>query len=369
MEVLATLVHHGFCQYEGGCPHDPPPRMFAYRSTQRVVRFDCATDSKGSYPCAIEHEGVLYVLQKNDEMPVYTEAYVARNPAIEVEQTVEHYWPGTAPGEPGHDANEEGSRQCAIERAKKRGEWAIARDLKYKLERSALYGKSIESTAMLGDVDRYSGLHTQECFDYARRTAKESGVAHCIVQCADARSARLATNARKVPLGGTGDIDKARQYAVDELSACGVSSKRALEVLNAFEGAAVSELASLETCTSTKETQESISTWAMNTFGAAQSNVRVAARANEEMAELLRVLASGDASRKAPEEVADVLIVLYCLATRLGVDVHAEVDRKMEINRARKWKLDGTGHGYHDREYGEGDHCALSNRDVKDFDK
>ena len=42
------------------------------------------------------------------------------------------------------------------------------------------------------DVDRYHGLHTQECFDYAIKTMKDSGRAYCIVQCADARTARIA---------------------------------------------------------------------------------------------------------------------------------------------------------------------------------
>ena len=95
------------------------------------------------------------------------------------------------------------------------------------------------------------------------------------------------------------------------------------------------------------ETQASISLWAEETFGPAGSNVRVAARANEEMAELLRALAVDDADPKAGEEVADIVIVLYRLAARLGVDLHAEIDRKMVKNRSREWKLDGTGHGYH----------------------
>jgi NTP pyrophosphatase (non-canonical NTP hydrolase) len=103
------------------------------------------------------------------------------------------------------------------------------------------------------------------------------------------------------------------------------------------------------------ETQESVSKWANETFGPAGSNARVAARANEEMAELLRALTADDSSPKAIAEVADVVIVLYRLATRLGGDLHAEVDRKMAINRAREWKLDATGHGYHVR-----DKAALS---------
>lgn len=97
------------------------------------------------------------------------------------------------------------------------------------------------------------------------------------------------------------------------------------------------------------ETQATISTWADDTFGPSGSNARGAARANEEMAELLGILTVDDASPKAAAEIADVLIVLYRLATRLGVDLHAEVDRKMAVNRAREWKRDGSGHGYHVR--------------------
>ncbi len=93
------------------------------------------------------------------------------------------------------------------------------------------------------------------------------------------------------------------------------------------------------------ETQRTISSWAENTFGPSNGNVRVAIRANEEMSELLRAVAMQDT--KAAEEIADVFIVLYRLASRLGVDVHAEIDKKMEINRGREWRLDGSGHGYH----------------------
>jgi NTP pyrophosphatase (non-canonical NTP hydrolase) len=98
------------------------------------------------------------------------------------------------------------------------------------------------------------------------------------------------------------------------------------------------------------EDQATIAQWANDTFGPAGSNARVAARANEEMAELLRALTADDNSPKAAEEVADVFIVLYRLAWRLGVDIHEVIDRKMQTNRAREWKLDATGHGYHVRE-------------------
>lgn len=97
------------------------------------------------------------------------------------------------------------------------------------------------------------------------------------------------------------------------------------------------------------ETQTTISQWADETFGAAGSNARVAARANEEMAELMRALTVDDNHPKAVEEIADIVIVLSRLATRLGVDLQSEVERKMAINREREWKLDNTGHGYHVR--------------------
>lgn len=98
------------------------------------------------------------------------------------------------------------------------------------------------------------------------------------------------------------------------------------------------------------ENQRTISNWANETFGPAGSNARVAARANEELAELLRALTADDDHPKAAEEVADTVIILYRLATRLGIDLHDEIDRKMAVNRAREWKLDNTGHGYHVRD-------------------
>ena len=96
-----------------------------------------------------------------------------------------------------------------------------------------------------------------------------------------------------------------------------------------------------------RETQASMSVWAEQTFGPASSNLRVAARANEEMAELLKALATDDSHPKAGEEVADIVIILQRLATRLGVTISEAVDSKMALNRSRAWNLDGTGHGYH----------------------
>ena len=86
------------------------------------------------------------------------------------------------------------------------------------------------------------------------------------------------------------------------------------------------------------ETQFSISQWAESVFGSSGSNASVAARANEEMAELLRALTIDDGDvAKAAEEMADVVIVLYRLAERMGVHLMHEIDIKMEFNRTRVW--------------------------------
>jgi len=95
-----------------------------------------------------------------------------------------------------------------------------------------------------------------------------------------------------------------------------------------------------------EETQETINDWITQTFGEAGSNFSVAARANEEMAELLMSLAVDDNHPKAVEECADIVIILYRLAQRHGKDLMAEVNRKMQINRLRQWKT-ANGHGYH----------------------
>lgn len=159
------------------------------------------------------------------------------------------------------------------------------------------------------------------------------------------------------------------------------------------------------------ETQETISAWAEETFGPAGSDLRVVARANEEMAEVIRALSFGGQTEKAIEECADTAIVLMRLADRMKVRVvfpnedaawdattyaiwasaalnrlldelhktggrdpvspwaqdsfsqavenlgkcvdalngviEDAINRKMAINRAREWRLDGSGHGYH----------------------
>jgi hypothetical protein len=110
------------------------------------------------------------------------------------------------------------------------------------------------------------------------------------------------------------------------------------------------------------ETQRTISDWAEATFGPVGSNASVAARANREMSELIQALARDDNHPKAGEEVADIVICLMRLTDRLGCDLAAEIDRKMQINRARQWKLDGDGHGSHiDNPIAPADHGVCKN--------
>ena len=118
------------------------------------------------------------------------------------------------------------------------------------------------------------------------------------------------------------------------------------------------------------ETQQTIEDWGRQ-FGNPTSQ-RCARRSLEEMVELCvetgltsaqiihevqTALKAAVLKRKtlenAPEEAADVFITL-CQLTRalsreLGwpIFLQAEVVRKMQINRARVWALDGEGSGQH----------------------
>lgn len=96
-----------------------------------------------------------------------------------------------------------------------------------------------------------------------------------------------------------------------------------------------------------QENQSTIYAWARSTFGEPRSNLQIAARALKEMGELIEKLALNDNDPAAAEEVADVVIVLSQIPERLGVDLDLEVDRKMSINRERRWKTNGDGTGQH----------------------
>jgi len=95
------------------------------------------------------------------------------------------------------------------------------------------------------------------------------------------------------------------------------------------------------------ETQQSIVEWQHQTFGPPLSTRQIAARALDELLELVESVALDEMSPEAPAEAADVVIVLMGLFARLGTTWWAEVDRKMGINRTRTWVRCGNGHGHH----------------------
>lgn len=95
-----------------------------------------------------------------------------------------------------------------------------------------------------------------------------------------------------------------------------------------------------------EEIQHAIAAWADETFGEPTTMTATATRANKEMAELLVAVEAGQ-GQSAVEEVADIVIVLCRLMDHLCGDIWTEVEKKMKVNRARDWKLDGRGQGYH----------------------
>jgi NTP pyrophosphatase (non-canonical NTP hydrolase) len=98
---------------------------------------------------------------------------------------------------------------------------------------------------------------------------------------------------------------------------------------------------------STDETTATITQWVNNAFGVTDNPFRRATRANEEMAELLTAIASGEEPEKIGEEAADVAILMHLICGRLGLDLTEQVTKKMAKNRARQWRVDATGCGYH----------------------
>lgn len=89
------------------------------------------------------------------------------------------------------------------------------------------------------------------------------------------------------------------------------------------------------------ETQASINRWQTEQFPTARS-AGVVNHVREEFTEFLN--ASDEA---AAEEAADIVILLYCWAMLNGVDLHAEIDRKMAENRTRTWAIQADGTGRH----------------------
>lgn len=119
------------------------------------------------------------------------------------------------------------------------------------------------------------------------------------------------------------------------------------------------------------ETQQSIAKWARETFpGGDDLSPAHALRMLDEAIELCLVIGCtfnemsahvSDAFNQSvigpntsipnpayvAAELADVAICLDVMAERRGIGLRVEVDRKMAINRARRWQSNGDGTGRH----------------------
>ena len=102
------------------------------------------------------------------------------------------------------------------------------------------------------------------------------------------------------------------------------------------------------------ETQRTISDWATNTFGYPKSIKIVVDRMIKEVNELEELSNINYTNElmldDMVDECADIYIVLCQVMNTIGYDLHSCVDHKMEINRARKWKLNEDGTGQHIKE-------------------
>ncbi len=94
------------------------------------------------------------------------------------------------------------------------------------------------------------------------------------------------------------------------------------------------------------ETFDSINRWQRETFPGATVD-GVLKHIGEEWEEFQ--LAATDEGRA--EEAVDLIILLSCYLNKVGDGTGAQghVDRKMDINRARIWNIQGDGTGRHVR--------------------
>lgn len=83
-------------------------------------------------------------------------------------------------------------------------------------------------------------------------------------------------------------------------------------------------------------------------FGNLGGPALIAARMNQEVAELIEELVNSEEQAKVESELGDVGILLMQVAHSRGIDLMAAIDKKMAVNRRRKWKVGGIqGIGQH----------------------
>lgn len=93
------------------------------------------------------------------------------------------------------------------------------------------------------------------------------------------------------------------------------------------------------------ETPKSVGDWGLATFGRPTVKAMLD-RMQDELAECEYALHNSIVEADVvAEELADAIIVAYHMGAVMKVDLQAHIDRKMAINRQRKWRIrkDGTG--------------------------
>jgi NTP pyrophosphatase (non-canonical NTP hydrolase) len=92
------------------------------------------------------------------------------------------------------------------------------------------------------------------------------------------------------------------------------------------------------------ETSITIREWGDATFGAVRDLSALIARARGELDELDQAVRANDPA-EIGREAADVAILLHRLVALAGMDLAEQVDAKMTVNRARRWRAAGDGTG------------------------
>jgi NTP pyrophosphatase (non-canonical NTP hydrolase) len=95
-----------------------------------------------------------------------------------------------------------------------------------------------------------------------------------------------------------------------------------------------------------QENQTSIAEWAEEAFGPVSDYSALVKRASLELIELEQAVYDGSKDEIA-NEIADVMILLYRLAELNKIDLAAAINKKMTINRKRRWLKSGDGTGRH----------------------
>lgn len=105
------------------------------------------------------------------------------------------------------------------------------------------------------------------------------------------------------------------------------------------------------------ENQKTISEWGTKTFGFPKSIQTIVDRMLKESKELEELMSDKYKNQgssyhcdRIADECADIYIVMCQVMNTIGYNLHACVDHKMQINRARKWKIAGDGTGQHVKE-------------------